>query len=57
MLRVVTDNSRTEGIEVKKDTERTDQIKAVKKAWETLEPGRSAKVTHKSFESNIFYVF
>ncbi|XP_030576721.1 LOW QUALITY PROTEIN: androglobin [Archocentrus centrarchus] len=43
MLRVVTDNSKTEGIKVKKDTERIDQIKAIKKAWEMVEPGRSAK--------------
>ncbi|XP_035806912.2 androglobin isoform X2 [Amphiprion ocellaris] len=42
-LRVVTDKSKTEGIEVKKDTERIDQIKAIKKSWETAEPGRAAK--------------
>lgn len=46
-LRVVIDKSKAENIEVKKDTERMDQIKAIKKAWEMAEPGRSAKVTQK----------
>lgn len=45
MLRVVTDNGKAKGIDVKRDTERVDQIKAIKKAWEMAEPGRSAKVT------------
>ena len=31
-------------IEVKKDTERQDEIKAMKQAWEAAEPGRAAKV-------------
>lgn len=44
-LRVVSDKSKTECIEVKKDTERMDQIKAIKKAWEMVEPGRCAKVS------------
>ncbi|XP_039980396.1 androglobin isoform X2 [Xiphias gladius] len=42
-LRVVTDKSKAEGIEVKKDTERMDQIKSIKEAWEMVEPGRCAK--------------
>ncbi|XP_059212705.1 androglobin isoform X2 [Centropristis striata] len=42
-LRVVSDKSKTESIEVMKDTERTDQIKAIKRAWEMAEPGRCAK--------------
>ncbi|TDH00464.1 hypothetical protein EPR50_G00188540 [Perca flavescens] len=42
-LRVVSDKSKTESIEVMKDTERMDQIKAIKKAWEMAEPGRCAK--------------
>ena len=33
-----------EEIEVKKDTERADEIRATKKAWEDAEPGRAAKV-------------
>ncbi|XP_019110501.2 androglobin isoform X3 [Larimichthys crocea] len=44
-LRVVIDKSKTGSIEVKKDTERLDQIKAIKKAWEMAEPGRSAKAS------------
>lgn len=43
-LRVVSDKSRAESIVVKKDTERIEQIKAIKKAWEMAEPGRCAKV-------------
>lgn len=46
-LRVVSDKSKTGSIEVTKDTERIDQIKAMKKAWEMAEPGRCAKVTQK----------
>ncbi|KAI3363725.1 hypothetical protein L3Q82_001339 [Scortum barcoo] len=42
-LRVVSDKSETESIKVTKDTERLDQIKAIKKAWEMAEPGRCAK--------------
>ncbi|XP_038583723.1 androglobin [Micropterus salmoides] len=42
-LRVVSDKSKTGSIEVTKDTERMDQIKAIKKAWEMAEPGRFAK--------------
>ncbi|XP_078130170.1 androglobin isoform X2 [Sander vitreus] len=42
-LRVVSDKSKTESIEVMKDTERMDHIKAIKKAWEMAEPGRCAK--------------
>ena len=39
--------SAKEEIEVKKDTERQDEIKAMKQAWEAAEPGRAAKVkTH-----------
>lgn len=32
-------------VEVKKDTERADEIRAMKKAWEDAEPGRAAKVS------------
>ena len=28
---------------MKKDTERVDEIRAMKKAWEDAEPGRAAK--------------
>ncbi len=53
-LRVVSDKSQTASIEVTKDTERMDQIKAIKKAWETAEPGRCAKVTQTSFCNDVW---
>ena len=33
-----------EEIEIKKDTGRADEIRAMKRAWEEAEPGRAAKV-------------
>ncbi|XP_008284388.1 androglobin-like, partial [Stegastes partitus] len=42
-LHVVTDESKAEGIEVKKDTERADQIKAIIESWEVAEPGRRVR--------------
>ncbi|XP_053396619.1 androglobin-like isoform X26 [Mercenaria mercenaria] len=42
-LRVVSDANAVEEIEIKKDTERADEIRALKKAWEDAEPGRAAK--------------
>lgn len=44
-LRVAVDQSQAENIVVKKDVERIEQIKAIKRAWEAAEPGRAAKVT------------
>lgn len=43
-LRVVSDQSEAGTIEVKKDTEKLEEIRAMKLAWETAEPGRTAKV-------------
>lgn len=43
ILRIVVDANSAEEIEVKKDTERADEIRAMKKAWEDAEPGRAAK--------------
>lgn len=43
ILRVVSDHSDEESIEVKKDTERLEEIRAMKLAWEAAEPGRAAK--------------
>ncbi|XP_066533235.1 androglobin [Hoplias malabaricus] len=43
ILRVVTELSVVEGIEVRKDTERLEQIRAIKLAWEAAEPGRAVK--------------
>lgn len=31
-------------VELKRDTEREEEIKSIKNAWETHEPGRAAKV-------------
>ncbi|XP_054618324.1 androglobin isoform X11 [Dunckerocampus dactyliophorus] len=42
-LCVAVDKSQAESIEVKKDVERIEQIKAIKRAWEAAEPGRAAK--------------
>lgn len=45
ILRLVTEHSEADLFEVKKDTERADEIRAMKQAWETAEPGRAIKVT------------
>ncbi|XP_056337396.1 androglobin [Danio aesculapii] len=42
-LRVVSDQSEAGNIEVKKDTERLEEIRAMKLAWESAEPGRAMK--------------
>lgn len=41
---MVSDQCDAEVIEVRKDTERLDEIRAMKQAWETAEPGRCIKV-------------
>ncbi|XP_019639273.1 PREDICTED: androglobin-like isoform X4 [Branchiostoma belcheri] len=43
MLRLVSDGTAAEELEVKKDTERQEEIKAMKQAWEAAEPGRAVK--------------
>ncbi|XP_043963136.1 androglobin isoform X2 [Gambusia affinis] len=45
-LRVATDHTSPESVEVKRDTERVDQIKSMKKAWEMTDPGRFEKASH-----------
>lgn len=40
----MSEQGETETLEVKKDTERADEIKAMKQAWESAEPGRAVKV-------------
>ncbi|EHH61835.1 hypothetical protein EGM_19964, partial [Macaca fascicularis] len=45
ILRLVTEHSESELFEVKKDTERADEIRAMKQAWETAEPGRAIKAS------------
>lgn len=42
-------------IDVRRDTEREDEIRAIKKAWEIHEPGRAAKVSNYLFFLNILY--
>lgn len=44
VLKLVTDHSEGDILDVKKDTERADEIRAMKQAWETTEPGRGIKV-------------
>ena len=58
-LRVVSDASQTEDIDVKKDTERIDEIRAIKRAWEEAEPGRAARAAasrQKFLEENMIRV-
>ena len=43
ILRWVSDASCSDNIEIKKDTDRIEEIKALKKAWENHEIGRSVK--------------
>uniref|UniRef100_A0A8C0FAX9 Androglobin n=1 Tax=Bubo bubo TaxID=30461 RepID=A0A8C0FAX9_BUBBB len=43
-LRLVSEQREADILEVKKDTQRTDEIKAMKQAWESAEPGRAIKV-------------
>ncbi|XP_037606049.1 androglobin isoform X2 [Sebastes umbrosus] len=50
-LRVVSDESKTESIELTKDRERAEQIKAIKKAWETADPGRCDKALQSRLKS------
>ncbi|XP_066452045.1 androglobin isoform X2 [Eleutherodactylus coqui] len=43
ILRLVSEASAADTLEVKKDTEHIDEIKALKQAWELAEPGRAVK--------------
>ncbi|XP_073483922.1 androglobin isoform X3 [Aquarana catesbeiana] len=51
-LRLVSETSEAETLEVKKDTERIDEIRAMKQAWEAAEPGRAVK----ALQSRLQYV-
>uniref|UniRef100_H0ZKF9 Androglobin n=1 Tax=Taeniopygia guttata TaxID=59729 RepID=H0ZKF9_TAEGU len=44
ILRIVSDQKEADFLEVKKDTRRVDEIRAMKEAWESAEPGRAVKV-------------
>ncbi|KAM8846863.1 androglobin isoform 1-T2 [Synchiropus picturatus] len=49
-LRVVVEQSKVEGVLLRKDVERIDQIRAMKRAWETAEEGRAAKAHNSRLE-------
>ena len=38
------DSDKADDLDVKKDTFRIQEIKAMKKAWEQMDPGRATKV-------------
>ncbi|KAG9347633.1 hypothetical protein JZ751_005204 [Albula glossodonta] len=42
-LRIVCDQSDADSVEVRRDTERADEIRAMQRAWEAAEPGRAIK--------------
>ncbi|XP_027743146.1 androglobin isoform X2 [Empidonax traillii] len=42
-LRVVSEHKEVDVLEMKKDTQQADEIRAMKQAWESAEPGRAAK--------------
>ncbi|NXE22524.1 ADGB protein, partial [Ardeotis kori] len=42
-LRLVSEQREADILEVKKDTQRVDEIRAMKQAWESAEPGRAVK--------------
>jgi len=44
LMRFVADAEVGDDIELKKDTQRQEEIRAMKQAWETAEPGRAVKV-------------
>lgn len=52
-LRIVTDESTSESIKVKRDTEKTNQIDNIKATWEKDKPGRSVKVCQRKYH----YIF
>ncbi|XP_058390221.1 androglobin [Diceros bicornis minor] len=45
ILRLVSEHSEADIFEVKKDTERADEIRAMKIAWEMAEPGRAVEAS------------
>ncbi|KAM4694237.1 androglobin [Discoglossus pictus] len=52
ILQTVSDTNEADTLEIKKDTERKDQIKAMKLAWEAAEPGRALK----AMQSRLRYI-
>ncbi|XP_009693550.1 PREDICTED: androglobin [Cariama cristata] len=51
-LRLVSEQREADILEVKKDTQRADEIKAMKQAWESAEPGRAVK----AFQERIRFI-
>ncbi|XP_063164994.1 androglobin [Candoia aspera] len=43
ILHLVVEQNEVDAVDLKKDTERADEIKAMKQAWEAAEPGRAIK--------------
>ncbi|XP_066034990.1 androglobin [Chamaea fasciata] len=43
ILRIVSEQKDADFLEVKKDTRRVDEIRAMKEAWESVQPGRAVK--------------
>ncbi|XP_048153581.1 androglobin [Corvus hawaiiensis] len=43
ILRIVSEQKEADFLEMKKDTRRADEIRAMKEAWESAEPGRAVK--------------
>ncbi|XP_076825894.1 androglobin-like isoform X2 [Clavelina lepadiformis] len=51
-LRFVSDLERSEDVDIKKDTKRQEEIRAMKQAWEAAEPGRAIK----AMQSRLSYI-
>ncbi|NXP49760.1 ADGB protein, partial [Heliornis fulica] len=51
-LRLVSEQREADVLEVKKDTQRADEIRAMKQAWESAEPGRAIK----AFQERIRFI-
>ncbi|KAM4770931.1 androglobin [Rhinophrynus dorsalis] len=52
IMRLVSEASEADTLEVKKDTERIDEIRSMKQAWELAEPGRAVK----ALQSRLQYI-
>ncbi|KAF7253297.1 Androglobin [Varanus komodoensis] len=50
ILRLVTEQNDMEALDFRKDTERADEIKAMKQAWEGAEPGRAVKAAQERMQ-------
>ncbi|XP_028579446.2 androglobin isoform X1 [Podarcis muralis] len=50
ILRLVVEQNEIEALDLRKDTERADEIKAMKQAWEAAEPGRAVKAVQERMQ-------